>query len=72
MDQVQALAAAHAEDALKRHAARPKPRGLTHCDTLECRQPIHPLRQAHGAVLCIDCQVEEEDAQRRQTKRGHR
>jgi hypothetical protein len=72
MDQVQALAAAHVEDALKRHASRPTPQGRTHCDTLECRQPIHPVRQAHGAVLCIACQSAEEDAQRRQPRRGPR
>ncbi len=70
MDQVQALAEALAEDAVKRHAERPKAVGLSHCDNLDCRQEIHPVRQAAGAVLCIDCQRDEEAERARKTRRG--
>ncbi len=70
IDQAQDLAAALTDDALKRHSARRKVAGLSHCENLECRQEIHPLRQAHGAVLCIDCQRDSELEQGRHARRN--
>ena len=47
-------------DALKRHASRPQPRGLTHCEVADCREPIRPERTALGARLCDECQEEDD------------
>lgn len=60
IDRVQELAQAHTDDALARHASRPRSAGRTTCAFTDCGQPIHPVRTANGAVLCIDCQREEE------------
>lgn len=59
MDRVQQHAADLNEDALKRHAQRNSGRvGLSHCERLDCREPIEPKRTALGARLCAECQVE--------------
>lgn len=62
MDQVQAMNDLHVENALRTHARRERAQGLTHCETLDCGEPIVPARQALGARLCIDCQRAEEAA----------
>lgn len=60
MDQVQALAEAHAAEAVKRHSMRPHLEGRSTCANLDCQQPISDARRALGAQLCIDCQRGEE------------
>jgi RNA polymerase-binding transcription factor DksA len=60
MDRVQQHNDDHAEDALRRHAARPRPPGRTHCANLDCGEPIGDARRALGAQLCILCQQAEE------------
>ena len=60
MGQVQQAAVDNVADALARHRANAPTRrpGLTHCETLDCREPIEPQRTALGARLCEDCQRE--------------
>lgn len=42
-------------------AARPlATAGRSHCANPECGEPITPLRQQLGALLCIDCQRDRE------------
>lgn len=42
-------------------AARvPRTVGRSHCANPDCGEPIAPLRQQLGAVLCIDCQRDAE------------
>lgn len=63
MDSVQAFNEDHVQDSLKRHqtnaARRP---GRTHCERLDCCEPIRPERTAQGAQRCEEC---EEEHQRR-------
>ena len=72
MDAVQADVDARVEDALRRLRAsvRPQAPGLSHCETLDCREPIAEHRTRLGARLCEDCQ-REEDIRSRQY-RGYR
>lgn len=72
MDHLQAANDDHVADALKRHAAqRSQARpGLTHCEMLDCGEPIEPKRTACGARLCEDCQ-RDEDIRAGQYARGH-
>ena len=60
MDAVQADVDARVEDALRRHRAGVAVRapGLTHCEVLDCREPIDPARTRLGARRCDDCQRE--------------
>jgi RNA polymerase-binding transcription factor DksA len=59
MDRIQEFNDDHVADSLKRHQAQRPPRsGLTHCETLDCREPIGVERTAQGARLCDDCQEE--------------
>jgi RNA polymerase-binding transcription factor DksA len=62
MDAVQADVDARVEDALRRHRAtvRERQEGLTHCEVLDCREPIEEARRLLGARLCSDCQREED------------
>lgn len=60
MDHVQAVADAYTEDALRRHANRPRPSGLSHCENQDCGEPISAERQAMGARLCVPCARAEE------------
>ena len=60
MDHVQESNAAHAEEALKRHAARSAHAGRELCANPDCEEPISPLRRAHGAQFCLPCQRAEE------------
>lgn len=60
MDRLQQFNDDQAEDALKRHADRARPEGLTHCEVADCREPIAPARTALGARLCMECQKAEE------------
>ncbi len=60
MDQVQAQTDAQLANALEHRARRPSRVGLTHCEDIDCREPIAPLRTAMGARLCIDCAKAEE------------
>lgn len=69
MDHVQQLTDDLAADALKRHRQRAKTQGRTHCANLECGEPISQLRQQAGAQLCLDCQREEEEAERQRHAR---
>lgn len=68
MDQVQAQIEAQLANALEHRARAPVRAGLSHCEDVECREPIAPLRTAIGARLCIDCAREEEH--RAQQHRG--
>lgn len=72
MDAVQLHALQHAEDALQHHANRPVQVGRTHCENLDCGEPIHPARTALGARLCLECQkgVEAEAAHFRAWRGG--
>lgn len=47
------------QEALARHANRPRPVGFTHCEYADCREPIAPERTALGARLCVDCEEDE-------------
>jgi hypothetical protein len=38
----------------------PRSIGRSHCANADCGEPIAPLRQQLGAVLCIDCQRDAE------------
>ena len=60
MDAVQADVDARVEDALRRHRAGVAVRapGLTHCEVLDCREPIPAERTRLGARLCDDCERE--------------
>lgn len=71
MDHLQAANDDHVADALKRHASQARERkpGLTHCETVDCREPIEPARTRLGARLCEDCQ-REEDIRAHQYARG--
>lgn len=60
MDALQDYNDQRIDDALKRHAARPRPQGLTHCEVADCREAIRPERTALGARLCEECQEEED------------
>jgi RNA polymerase-binding transcription factor DksA len=60
MDAVQSQTDAHLENALQHHANRPRTAGLTHCENLDCREPISEARQAMGARLCVPCGKAEE------------
>jgi hypothetical protein len=60
MDQCQQFNDDQTEDALRRHADRARPVGLSHCERSDCREPIKPERTALGARLCMECQHEEE------------
>lgn len=71
MDMVQQLAADNVADALARHGDRSRPAGRTACANLDCGAPISPLRQQHGAQLCLDCaKAEEAAAVHQRTWRG--
>lgn len=60
MDAVQAQTDAQLENALHHHANRPRPQGLTHCENLDCGEPISLQRQDMGARLCVTCAKAEE------------
>lgn len=60
MDHVQAMNDRHTENALRTHARRERTEGATHCQNLDCGEPIMPARQALGARLCLECQRGEE------------
>lgn len=60
MDRVQAMSDRHTENALRTHASRVRTVAATHCQNLDCAEPIASARQALGARLCLDCQQEEE------------
>ena len=60
MDRAQDFNLLHVEDALRRHAQRPRAAGLTACEVADCREPIRAERTALGARLCDDCQDEED------------
>lgn len=71
MDRLQAANDDHVADALARHratAARPR-EGLTHCESLDCREPIPAARTRLGARLCDDCEHDEQ-IRRNQYARG--
>lgn len=57
IDQMQDVSDRHVENSLRTHARSQaaKAPGLTHCEQIDCRAPITPLRQNMGARLCIDC-----------------
>lgn len=44
--------------------------GRAFCATLDCGEPITPVRQQMGAQLCIDCQTAYELEARRWAPRG--
>ena len=69
MDGCQAFNDDHVADALKRHAERPRPIGLTSCEVADCREPIAPERTRLGARLCEECQ-QDEDLRARHFARG--
>ena len=60
MDHVQAMNDRHTENALRTHARRERTEATTHCQNLDCAEPIASARQALGARLCLDCQQGEE------------
>lgn len=60
MDAVQAQTDAQLENALNHHANRPRPQGLTHCENLDCGEPITQQRQDMGARLCVPCATAED------------
>ena len=60
VDRVAAMDELHLEDAMRARAQRPACVGLTHCEDMECGEPITPQRQAMGARLCIDCATADE------------
>ena len=60
VDRAQALSEALLADALQRQLATAPARqaGLTHCEILDCREPIPAERTRLGARLCDDCERE--------------
>lgn len=60
MDRVQEFNDQVVADALARHRSgnRQRTAGLTHCETLDCGEPIEAARTRLGARLCSDCQCE--------------
>lgn len=44
--------------------------GLTHCEMLDCGEPISVMRQQMGARLCVDCATAKEREARRWASRG--
>ena len=60
MDHVQAMNDRHTENALRTHARRERTAGASHCQNLDCEEPIVATRQALGAQLCLSCQQAEE------------
>lgn len=63
MDVLQAFNDDHVADSLKRHqSTRARGSGLSHCERLDCREPIRAERTAQGARRCDEC---EEEHQRR-------
>lgn len=71
MDRMQAANEDHVSDSLKRHRAMATLRrpGLTHCENLDCREPIPEARTRLGARLCDDCENDEQ-IRRAQFARG--
>lgn len=69
MDRLQQFNDDHVADALKRHAARPRVVGLTHCEVADCREPIAAERTRLGARLCLECQRDEERGARQHRAR---
>ncbi|HVI60109.1 MAG TPA: hypothetical protein VM619_14720 [Luteimonas sp.] len=71
MDRLQEFNEQAVTDALARHRSTQPARrsGLTHCETLDCREPIEPARTRLGARLCADCQ-HDADIRARQFARG--
>jgi RNA polymerase-binding transcription factor DksA len=47
------------------------PAGLTHCEMLDCGEPISAMRQQMGARLCVDCATAKEQEARRWAPRAH-
>ncbi|WP_303749531.1 TraR/DksA C4-type zinc finger protein [Stenotrophomonas pigmentata] len=63
MDHLQTFNDEHVQDSIKRHQAHQHARaGRTHCERLDCGEPIRPERTAQGAQRCDEC---EEEHQRR-------
>lgn len=60
MDHVQSMTDVHLENALQHHVNRPRPVGLSHCENLDCGEPISADRQSMGARLCVPCAKAEE------------
>ncbi|GAB3755096.1 TraR/DksA C4-type zinc finger protein [Lysobacter olei] len=60
LDRLQDMTERHMVDALKHHAERPQRPGLTHCEMMDCGEPISAQRQQMGARLCVTCQTAEE------------
>ncbi len=60
IDRAQDLSEALLADALRRQLASAPSRqaGLSHCENLDCREPIPEARQRLGGRLCDDCQRE--------------
>lgn len=58
IDRAQALQQADIDHALANR--RPPKRGLTHCENVDCGEPISEQRQQLGARMCIDCARDEE------------
>lgn len=71
MDRLQAANEDHVADAIARHRATAAPprAGLTHCENLDCGEPIAAARTRLGARLCDDCQ-REHDIRAAQYARG--
>jgi hypothetical protein len=59
IDRLQEFNDDHVADSLQRHAQRREMAGRTHCERLDCKEPIRPERTAKGAQLCDECQEEE-------------
>ncbi len=70
MDRVQAQTEAHLDNVLEHRARRPVAVGRTHCEDVECREPIAPLRVALGAQLCVECAQVEEQRNAQHRRRG--
>lgn len=70
IDRAQAMNDLHAENALQAHQSRPRTIGLTHCENLDCREPISATRRELGARLCVSCATEEEAERARVWGRG--
>lgn len=49
---------------------RPVAMGLTHCERLDCGEPISETRQQMGACLCIDCATAHEREAQQWAPRG--
>jgi RNA polymerase-binding transcription factor DksA len=60
IDAVQAQTDAQLENALRRHANRPRPIGLAACENQDCGEPISESRRAEGARLCVACATADE------------